>query len=232
MKTTELIAQETSPERSLILAGPGALDQNAAAVYLGSLTSSTGRRTQMQALNVMADLLTGGRANAFTMEWGKLRYQHTAALRAQLISRYSPATVNKFLSALRGALRNAWRLGKMTAEEFERATDLQSVTGDTLPAGRELAAGEISALMEACEADQSLNGIRDGALIAVMYLTGLRPRKSQPWTWSTMTRRPAGSRSRASDRKSARSMWPTAPPMRSPTGSAPAGNSQAPSSCA
>jgi len=122
-----------------------------------------GRRTQQQALNFMANLLTGGAADAFTLDWSRLQYQHTAALRAQLITRYRPATVNKFLSALRGTLKKAWRLGHMTAEEYERAADLKSVTGDTLPAGRELDAGELSALMATCGSDPSTNGARDAA---------------------------------------------------------------------
>lgn len=159
---------------SMITRGVLPLDQNPAAVYLASLNSPTGRRTQRQALEVMAGLMSGGQADALSFPWDALRYQHTAAIRAQLVSRYKPATVNKFLSALRGVLRQAWRLGLMTAEDYTRAVDLQAVTGQTLPAGRELAPGEIGALMAVCGKDPGPAGTRDASIIAILYTAGLR----------------------------------------------------------
>jgi integrase/recombinase XerD len=159
---------------ALITHGNQPLDQNPAAVYLASLNSPTGRRTQRQALEVMAGIMSNGEADALAFPWLSLRYQHTAALRARLIERYKAATANKFLSALRGVLKQAWRLGLMTAEDYERASDLRAVSGETLPAGRELAPGEISALLAACENDLSPAGARDAAVLAVMYTAGLR----------------------------------------------------------
>lgn len=106
--------------------------------------------------------------------WGDLRFQHTAAIRAQLVSTYPPATANRVLCALRGVLRAAWRLGLMSEEDHARACDVASVTGATLPAGRALGAGEISALMAACENDATSAGTRDAALIALAYSCGLR----------------------------------------------------------
>ena len=151
------------------------LDQNPAAVYLASLQSDAGRRTQRQALARMAEILTaGGHADPFSFPWQALRYQHTAALRAQLMQAYKPATVNKFLSALRGVLKQAWTLELMTAEEYSRAANLKPAKGETLPAGRELDRGEIAALLRTCEKDTTPAGARDAAILAVMYTCGLR----------------------------------------------------------
>ena len=150
------------------------LDQNPAAVYLARLSSDTGRRTQRQALDTMAGMMRNGAADCLAFPWQELRYQHTAALRAQLITRYSPATVNKFLSALRGVLKESWRLGLISAEDYQRAADIGSVTGETIPAGRELKPGEISGLMVSCEEDPTAAGARDAAVIALMYACGLR----------------------------------------------------------
>ena len=118
--------------------------------------------------------LVSGNADCLAFPWQGLRYQHTAAIRAQLINKYAAATCNKFLSALRGVLKEAWRLGLMSAEEYQRAADLASVTGSTIPAGRELQPGEITALMAGCESDLTSAGARDAAIIALMYTGGLR----------------------------------------------------------
>ena len=166
--TTAITSETTSP---LILDTALPLDQNPAAVYIASLPAETGQRTQAQALRVIASTL-GTDINL--LNWGALRYQHTAAIRAKIAQRYSPATANKMLSALRRTLKQAWLLGQMTAEEYSRAIELEPVTGETLPAGRELSQGEILALMNACQDDHTPAGTRDAAIIGLLYAAGLR----------------------------------------------------------
>lgn len=148
-------------------------DRHPALVYLARLAPS-GRRTMRAALDTIARIVTGGRADADTLPWPELRYQHTQALRTALADRYAPATANKHLSALRGVLRECWRLGLMGADDCHRACDLTAVRGSTLPAGRALAAGELAALFAACVEDHTAGGARDGALLAVLYAGGLR----------------------------------------------------------
>lgn len=159
----------------LILTQPIPADRNPAAVYIASLEADTGRRTQAQALRIVAGILTNGNAaDPMEIDWASLRYQHTAAIRVRLAEAYRPATANKILSALRGTLREAWRLGLMSADDLQRAIDLKPVKGETLPAGRELSQGEILALMHACSQDPTPAGTRDAAVIALMYAAGLR----------------------------------------------------------
>lgn len=147
-------------------------DQHPAFVYLARLAPGS-RRTMTQALDVIAGLLTDGRVDAERLPWWELRYQHTQAVRTALAERYSPAGVNKMLSALRGVLKECWRLGLMGAEEYQRAADLEAVRGEVLPAGRGLSAGELRALFASC-ADGTPAGVRDAALLAVLYGAGLR----------------------------------------------------------
>jgi site-specific recombinase XerD len=159
--------------RALVRVNHGALDRNAAAVYIAGLAPGS-RRTMRDALNEIAGLLTVGKTHdALLIEWGAVRFQHAAAVRSKLAETQSAATVNKKLSALRGVLRAAFQLEQMSAEDYTRASAVKAVTGETVPAGRALAAGEIEALFSACAKDQDAGGARDGAVIALMRM-GLR----------------------------------------------------------
>jgi len=165
---------EQHPETNAIVpAGENWYDRNPAAVYLTGLSESS-RRTMLQALNIIAGKLSSGELDALSLDWSRVRYQHTAAIRAWLAGRYSPGTANKMLSALRQVLKHAWKLGQMSAEDYHRAADTGSVRGETLPAGRDLRPAEIEALLEACAADTTPAGARDAAMIAIMYATGIR----------------------------------------------------------
>jgi integrase len=174
--------------RALLVKQLSQLDQNPAAVYLASLPSQQSRDTMKIALNRIAGVLgfepvtvtvEGKRKKSedvtyLYVEWSAMRYQHTAAIRARLIANYSPATANKMLSALRGVIKEAWRLGQMNAEDYQRAVDLEGVKVNTLPAGRDLAEGEVLALVKACIRDDSAAGYRDAAIIGLLSGGGLR----------------------------------------------------------
>lgn len=149
-------------------------DRNPALIYLSALAESS-RRPQRQSLNVIANLmLPGCTFDAFP--WPALRYQHAQAIRTHLAELYSPATTNRHLAALRGVLRDSWRLGYMSAEDYHMAIDFKTVKGQKAAAaekGRHLKMGELSALLQSC-ADGTIIGIRDAALISVGYGCGLR----------------------------------------------------------
>ena len=159
---------------ALIAPQPLSPHRHPAAVYLASLAPGS-RRTMRQALDAVAAIVTGSRASAETLEWPALRYPHTQTVRAALAQRYAPATANKMLAALRGVLREAWRLGYVSAEDYHRAADLAPVRGTTLPRGRALSAGELRALFHAVAEDaRPATRARDAALLAVLYGGGLR----------------------------------------------------------
>jgi integrase len=146
---------------------------NPALLYLARLGPGS-QRTQRAALDSIAALLTGGRATAVDMPWHLLNGQHTRAVRSELTARYAPTTANRLLAALRGVLEEAWRLGLMDAETYHRAADVENVPWFTSPRGRILAPGEIQALFEACAGDSTPAGVRDAALLTVLYAAGLR----------------------------------------------------------
>jgi integrase len=162
---------------------------NPATVYLARLTSAESRRAMATSLELLAELLVDGhpadRAQrgrrrrtgqplAIAVPWHQLRYGHTQALRSWLAEHCSPAAANRHLAALRGVLREAWRLGLMNGEDLARAVDLASVPGTSLPAGRYVEDGEVRRLVAACLADDSPGGRRDAAVLAILFVGGLR----------------------------------------------------------
>ena len=165
--------QVLSAPSTLVIAKSIPLDRCPAAVYLAQLKQSS-RRPQKQALDLVASLLTSGTADCLTLNWAAVRYQHTAAIRGRLLDRYAPATANRILSALRGVLEQTWLLGEMSAEDYHRAARLSPIIGETLPAGRELLADEIASLIQNCIEDGSPIGIRDAAIISILFGAGLR----------------------------------------------------------
>jgi len=166
-----------APPVSLLMREMVPLDRHPAAVYLASLTSIRSQRVMEQALRAIGGLLTNTdpkTVNILALDWAVLRYQHTAAVRARLAAESSVATANRLLSALRGVLKEAWRLGLMSAEDYQRAIDIANIKGETVPAGRELSQGELMALVQACKKDHSPAGVRDAAILGLLYTCGLR----------------------------------------------------------
>jgi integrase len=157
------------------------LDQNPATVYLMSLSEGS-RPTMRTALNTIAGILgTAERRDAlghdvrcFDVPWAALRRQHTLAIRDQLRERYALATAKKLLAALRRVLREARRLGQLSAEEYSLAVDLGSIRAEPQPRGRLITEGEVVALLQSCANDPTHAGARDAAIIAVLRGAGLR----------------------------------------------------------
>jgi site-specific recombinase XerD len=97
------------------------------------------------------------------------------ALRNHLAATKSVQTTNVTLYAVKGVLRECWRLGYITAEQQMRACDVPPVRGIRLPTGRALEATELDTLLRSCRNDpRKAIGARDAALIALLYGLGLR----------------------------------------------------------
>ena len=148
-------------------------DRHPAMVYLARLAPGS-RRTIHGALREITRILTCGERSVETMRWHAIGYQHAAAVRADLAARYSPASANKILAALRGVLREAMRLGLMSPSEHSKASDIASVRGSEAQKGRAVTRAEMRLLFESCARDRRPTGARDAAVIAVLYAGGLR----------------------------------------------------------
>jgi site-specific recombinase XerD len=169
----------TRQTQDLVVFDGNNFETNPAIVFLAGKGANS-RRVYKSDLDAISNLL--GAVDCFSFHWAVLRYAHTQAIRTQLTEiesertgkRLSAATINRMLCALRGVLRVAWRLGQIDTDHYYRAVDIESVLGETLPAGRGLTPGEITALMRACEADPGPAGVRDAAVVGMLYSGGLR----------------------------------------------------------
>jgi len=156
---------------------------NPALVYLATL-APTGRRTMGATLSRVAAMLGG---SLDSIPWHEMRYEHVQAIRTKLGETLAPATVNKYLSAIRGVMREAWALGLMPSDDYQRAVTVRGVTGQALPAGRALGGGELGAIMAVCAQDPSPAGARDAAIIALAYAGGLRRAELASLTLADLT---------------------------------------------
>ena len=154
------------------LAGNEAL-LNPARAYLLSLNSPRSRQTMASFLGIIAGIL--GAASFDTCSWGGLRRHHVMAVTELLRDTgRATATINTYLSALKGVAKEAWMLKLMDVESFQHIRAVRNLRGSRLPRGRALPAEEIRQLFTVCEADTRCTGARDAALLAVLLGCGLR----------------------------------------------------------
>ena len=162
-----------------------ALLHDPVAFYLNGLGADSSRTEMRRQLARIARLVEYPGVEA--VPWENLRLPHYAEIRRRLLEprpdpadpekprRLAPSSVNLALAALRGVATAVWELGHMSAEEHARVLKgVKPARGTRLPAGRAARKGEIAALMRACAGDPSFAGVRDAAMVAIMYSTGLR----------------------------------------------------------
>lgn len=148
--------------------------QNPMEVYLDGYGDDS-QRTMRAALESVADILTDGKIEATELAWHGLRSQHVSALRGRMMRFYAPSTANRYLSALRGVLKEAWRLELIDRETMERSVDVPPVRGRREQRGRAVTREELVAVFQACGNDENRAiGARDAALLALLYGSGLR----------------------------------------------------------
>lgn len=162
-----------SQAEQLKLHEPVPVTLHPAAVYLSSLSEGS-RRTMLSSLNAIAHLLTEGECDAFALDWSKLRYHHTAAVRTALKQRLAPTTTNKMLVALRRVLTEAYRLDLIDAKDYHKAVDIANVKGTGQLRGRALTTDEIKSLIDCCYEQGGAIALRDAAVIAILRCGGIR----------------------------------------------------------
>lgn len=146
---------------------------NPVRAYLLSLNSPRSRQTMSSFLGIVARLL--GAESIDTCGWGSLRRHHVMAVTELLRDTgRATATINTYLSALKGVAKEAWMLKMIDVESYQHIIAVRNLRGTRLPRGRALQSVEIRRLFSVCETDKSYIGPRDAALLAVILGCGLR----------------------------------------------------------
>lgn len=146
---------------------------NPAQAYLIGLSSLASRRTMGSFLGIVSKML--GFSSLQNCAWESLRRHHVRGLLEMLaVSGRAPATINTYLSALKGTVREAWMMKLIDTESYQQIQAVRAVRGSRLTRGRALSPAEIHALFTNCEHDSGCKGPRDAAMLAVMLGCGLR----------------------------------------------------------
>jgi len=169
-----LLAAAIPPDEEFLPTLSGSdVQVNPARAYLLSLNSPRSRQTMASFLGIVAGML--GAKSPDLCSWGSLRRHHVMGITELLRdSGRATATVNTYLSALKGVAKEAWMLRLMDVESFQHIRAVRNLRGSRLPSGRALPPEEICALFAVCEADRSCLGPRDAAMLAVILGCGLR----------------------------------------------------------
>ena len=170
--TTSILSLELSPvaaNDTTTLVAPSA--PNPAETYLLTLAAGS-RRTMSHALSTIANVIEPG-SNAATLDWSGIGYGEVAQVRSALSTKYSPATANKMLAALRGVLKATFRLGLIDADHMARSLDFRRVRGHRVAKGRALETTELGNLIAVCDRSTTL-GCRNKAILVLGFACGLR----------------------------------------------------------
>jgi site-specific recombinase XerD len=105
--------------------------------------------------------------------------EHVIALVAALREDgYAPNTSSLYVNAVRGVMNEAWRISLISQEHLLKMRSVKATPGSRLGQGRNLRRTLIREMMEVCAADPRPQGLRDAAVIGILYGSGMRKSES------------------------------------------------------
>jgi site-specific recombinase XerD len=91
---------------------------------------------------------------------------------------YAPNTSSLYVNAVRGVMNEAWRMSLISQDHLLKMRSVKAMAGTRLSQGRNLRRTLIRELMEVCAADPRPQGLRDAAVIGILYGSGMRKSES------------------------------------------------------
>ena len=152
--------------------------RNPLTLYLTRLAPSS-QLTMRYVLQDAADRLGFEDINLEDIDWHLLQPEHVIALVAALREDgYAPNTSSLYVNAVRGVMNEAWRMSLISQEHLLRMRTVKAAPGTRLGQGRNLRRTLIREMMDVCAADPRPQGLRDAALIGILYGSGMRKSES------------------------------------------------------
>lgn len=146
---------------------------NPALMYITRLSSARSKQTVTSSLRIVAEML--GYPSIQSCPWSELKRPHVQQIIFKLTEKnLAPATLNSYLSSIKGVCEEAWMLNQMSADDYQKIYKISSVKGSRLAAGRALSREEVNALIEKCDTGAQAADTRDVALLSLLIGCGLR----------------------------------------------------------
>ncbi len=152
--------------------------RNPLTLYLTRLAPSS-QLTMRYVLQDAADRLGFEDINLEDIDWHLLQPEHVIALVAALREDgYAPNTSSLYVNAVRGVMNEAWRMSLISQDHLLKMRSVKAAPGTRLSQGRNLRRTLIREMMEVCAADPRPQGLRDAAVIGILYGSGMRKSES------------------------------------------------------
>lgn len=152
--------------------------RNPLTLYLTRLAPSS-QLTMRYVLQDAADRLGFEDINLEDIDWHLLQPEHVISLVAALREDgYAPNTSSLYVNAVRGVMNEAWRMSLISQDHLLKMRSVKAAPGTRLGQGRNLRRSLIRELMEVCAADPRPQGLRDAAVIGILYGSGMRKSES------------------------------------------------------
>ncbi|KRP71782.1 site-specific integrase [Pseudomonas paralactis] len=152
--------------------------RNPLTLYLTRLAPSS-QLTMRYVLQDAADRLGFEDLNLEDIDWHLLQPDHVIALVAALREDgYAPNTSSLYVNAVRGVMNEAWRMSLISQDHLLKMRSVKAAAGTRLGQGRNLRRTLIREMLDVCAADPRPQGLRDAAVIGLLYGSGMRKSES------------------------------------------------------
>ena len=145
--------------------------------YINTLSPGS-RKYIIYSLDKVAKYISRNRDNASTFSWKTLDKAGAISIQSWLLRTYRPTTINHILGAVRGVLKQSWRLGLINEELYHIVRQGLDNTLMVKPVRRKrttLAYTDITKLFDCCASYHTRSARRNAAILAMLYGANITP---------------------------------------------------------